>query len=188
MPAVLIAGQSNCEGLHNHLTEALIALDRLYGVINTAAGGTGLVYKASPGTAAHAHWEVDDHNDSPWVQCRTGITGTDLRAVWWIQGENEAIAGGISEDEYLAALIVLRGRIETVIGRGTIPFMVSPIGAPHELYKYSRPILAAQYRSVQHGFILGPEYYDLLDNGPHMSDGNRVIFAKRGAAILAPLL
>ncbi len=145
-------------------------------------GGTSLVSQAN-----HECWSNLDRAPLASLLERLSLK-VDLRAIWWIQGENEALTGDVTEQQYLDALIRLRLRIEGAAGRGTIPFMVSPIAAPHELYPYSRAILAAQYRSVQHGFILGPEYYDLEHNREHLTDPGRIAFTKRAAAILAPLI
>ncbi len=171
-PAVLIAGQSNAEGLRDHLAAALVEID----VIDGSIGGSKLVDIECPRAA-------EDWCGNGPGELLKRIAGVALRAVWWVQGETEAKFGPVTEQQYIDAMLLLRERL------ACDHIMISPIAAPHAIYPHSRPVLAAQYRCcAEHGFFLGPEYYDLEHDREHLTERGRARFVNRAAMILRKLI
>ena len=173
---IAVAGQSNAEGLAVQLASAL-GIE----VLDWAVPGATLLNVGPP-------------NEWNWVdgaKAKIGDAKPDI--VWWIQGESEALWGPVAESQYGQAMMKLR-----IIF--ACPMMISPISAPHAVYLYSRPVLAAQYRLctdfASMGFVLGPEYYDLehctpgppAEYGQHLTERGRIDFANRAADRLRSLL
>lgn len=184
MPDVIVvAGQSNA----CHLAQKLSWLLKC-DVIDGSAGGTSLLENAAD---SQGEFWLNEGRGSPLADLCKQLQGHKIVAVWWIQGENEALFGPIREENYLTGLIWLRWRLarHSIFDHSySLPFVVSPVAAIDERYKHARPVLAAQYRSVDFNFVLGPEYYDLPFDGVHLTEEGRAEFAKRGAAVLAPLI
>ncbi len=182
---VLLAGQSNaCGGLWRHLETALRAQAR---VRYATYGGSSLLREAASPDAPRMYW-LNEELHAPFADTVEAIGDDRVDLIWWIQGENEALYG-CTEAAYLAGLIKLRENFTQLSGGERIPFLVSPIADPPGYYKYARPVLAAQYRSVGYGFVLGPEYYHLVPAGDHhLDDVGRKSFAQSAAQIISPLL
>ena len=166
---IAVAGQSNAVGLAAPLAKALGEE-----VLDWSVPGATLLKIGPPG-----EWNWLDG-----AKAKMGDAKPDL--VWWIQGESEALYGPVKESDYGQAMMKLRIIFDC-------PMMISPISAPHAVYPWSRPVLAAQYRLcidfVAMGFVLGPEYYDLehcspappAEYGQHLTERGRLDFATRAA-------
>lgn len=191
---VAILGQSNASYLWEYggITTFQSAINSLTGktvsVIQGAVGGSRLL---NPGSG-HAYWLDRYDTDSPLYAFLANDL-SNLRAIWWVQGEGEA-ATATTMEQYLAGLLQLQAIIAEVCGKQTkeIPFVISPLGNAARLYANGYAIRNAHFTAALKypGFVLGPEYIDLavqVDN-IHLTDAIRPTFATRGATALAPFV
>jgi len=178
MDAIVIAGQSNAEGLAPHLR----ALVPHVAVREFAFGGYSLLKEAAMPGAPWEYWLNEQVISQVCVQVT--LADVNVTAVWWIQGETEALNGTTTE-AYSDGLYDLRQRMLAQFGM--FDMIVSPIGAIDPKYRFARPVLAAQYRCHERGMLLGPEYWDLLAEPDtiHLTDEGRRAFARRFADFIA---
>ena len=170
---IAIAGQSNGEGLASSFIAEYELLTKIKPeILDQHIGGAALKHDTLP----HLSWldGAGGHLDT--------LIKWGPQALWWIQGENEALngPGDACDRDYAKQLHQFRALFST-----SMTFMLSPIAGWNAAYKHTRMVLAVQYRvAMSPGFMLGPEYYDLPNDSTHLSGEGRAEFGRRGARTL----